>query len=92
MTLTLDLSPDLEERLSQRAALAGIPLPRLATEILEEATRSGGQEKPMTGAELVAQWEATGVFGAWAGRTDIVDSAEYARTLRHAAEHRSWSE
>jgi hypothetical protein len=90
MTLTLEISPDLEERLSQRAAIAGVPLSKLATKMLEEATRVGDQAKPMTGAELVALWETEGVFGAWADRTDIGDSAAYARTLRHKAEHRDW--
>jgi hypothetical protein len=46
--------------------------------------------KAMTGAELIAQLEADGVIGAWADRSDITDSAAYARELRHQAEHREW--
>jgi hypothetical protein len=43
------------------------------------------QETPMTGADLVAQWERDGVIGS---RPDIGDSAAHARRLRAAAEHR----
>ena len=41
-----------------------------------------------TGAEIVAYWEAQRVLGAWADRSDIHDSVEYARTLRAKAEKR----
>ncbi|MDP7237132.1 MAG: hypothetical protein QGI34_10415 [Candidatus Latescibacteria bacterium] len=41
-----------------------------------------------TGAEIVAYWEAQRVLGAWADRSDIHDSVEYARTLRAKAENR----
>ena len=44
---------------------------------------------PTTGAELVAYWEAEGVIGAWADRTDIIDSASYARELRRRAKTRT---
>ena len=47
-----------------------------------------GENKPKTGADLVAQLEADGVIGAWADRQDIGDSSEYARELRRQAETR----
>lgn len=47
------------------------------------------EEKPKTGAEVVAVLERQGVFGAWADRKDIGDSADYARQLRHRAEESS---
>ena len=89
MVLTLDLSPQAEERLQRRAALEGIALPDLAAGILETASLSEPDAvKPRTGAELVAQWAADGVIGAWAGRSDITDSQSYARDLRAQAERR----
>lgn len=46
-------------------------------------------DKPKTGAEAVAMLEREGVLGAWAGRDDIGDSADYARQLRRQAETRN---
>ncbi len=46
------------------------------------------EEKPKMGAEVVAMLERDGVFGAWADRKDIEDSADYARRLRRQAETR----
>jgi hypothetical protein len=90
MTLTLDISPETEQRLQRGATQAGLPLDELVVGILEEAGGDAGI--PKTGAELVALWDADGLFGAWADREDIKDSAEYARRLRQQAEHRDWTE
>lgn len=45
---------------------------------------------PRNGAELLALLEKEGIVGMWADRTDIGDSAEYARKLRKQAETRNW--
>jgi hypothetical protein len=89
MTLTLDISPEAEERLGRRAEREGVDLPKLAAGLLEDLSLDEPEApKPRTGAELVAQWEADGVIGAWAHRDDITDSQEYARQLRAEAERR----
>jgi hypothetical protein len=46
--------------------------------------------KPRTGKELLDALIASGFVGAWADRTDIGDSVEYARQLRRQAERREW--
>lgn len=47
------------------------------------------QDKPtLTPAQVVAQWNAEGVIGAWADRQDIGDSSAYARKLREQAQCR----
>jgi hypothetical protein len=46
--------------------------------------------KPRTGKELLDALVASGFVGAWADRTDIGDSVEYARQLRRQAERREW--
>src|SRR5437867_811061 len=45
-------------------------------------------DKPRTGKELLDALRASGFVGAWADRTDIGDSVEYARKLRREAEQR----
>jgi hypothetical protein len=46
--------------------------------------------KPRTGKELLDALIASGFVGAWADRTDIGDSVEFARKLRREAERREW--
>lgn len=91
MTITLNISPEVEAKLQQKAALRGITLSELLEELANDAL---GEEapRPMTGADLVAQWKSEGVFGAWADREDIGDGVEYAHELRRQAEERGWSE
>lgn len=86
MTLTLDLTPELEARLQSEAARLGLPVNEYALHLLDESAPT--KALPKNGAELVAYWEREGVLGIWADRTDIPDSPEYARLLRHKAEHR----
>jgi len=38
MTIMLDISPEAEKRLRQRASLAGVPFPQLLTQLVEQAT------------------------------------------------------
>lgn len=88
MTLTIELTPDAERVLRRAAARRGMGATDLARELLEEQLETEDQEgqAPATGAELVAYWQAEGVFGAWAERTDIPDSPTYARELRAVAD------
>ena len=44
--------------------------------------------KPRTGKELLEALIANGLVGMWKDRTDIGDSAEFARKLRERAEKR----
>jgi hypothetical protein len=43
-----------------------------------------GERPIVTGADLLG----SDLIGMWADRTDITDSREFARQLRHQAEHR----
>ena len=87
MTLTLNLPPEMEQRLREQADKAGIPADEYALKLLQE--KVSAEATPSTGAELVAYWEKEGVLGIWADRTDITDSSEYARKLRRQAERRA---
>ena len=93
MALTIELGPDAEAALRRAAARRGMVAADLARALLEEQLGREQQNTesraPTTGAELVAYWRAEGVVGAWAARTDITDSATYARDLRRRAETRT---
>jgi len=91
MTITLNIPPETEAKLQQKALLRGVTL----SELMEQLAVSAADEeprRPTTGAELVAQWEAEGVYGAWADRDDIGDGVEYAQSLRQRAQQRDWTE
>ena len=82
MTISLELSPEQEARLSVEAASSGLNLTDYALSRL-----LGGPEMPEpTGAELVAALRASGVIGTFADRPD---SPEWARQLRETAERRA---
>ena len=66
MTLTVNLSPEAETLLADRAHLAGMPMTELITDILEEAARSS---KP----NLFDEMQALGVIGAVAGTSGPAD-------------------
>ncbi|HCQ03157.1 MAG TPA: hypothetical protein DIT99_21815 [Candidatus Latescibacteria bacterium] len=84
MTLSIELPEALEKRLQQEATEHGMDVVVYAQQLIER----GLSDTLKTGGEIVAYWEAQGVLGAWADRSDIHDSAEYARTLRATAEKR----
>ncbi|MCC6129281.1 MAG: hypothetical protein IT186_05080 [Acidobacteria bacterium] len=83
MTLSLDIPPDLEERLKKEAAVLGLSPGEFAVRVLSTTLRP---RTPRTPDEIVDYWQAEGLLGS---RTDIVDSAEHARQIRREAEHRS---
>lgn len=87
MTLSLDLPPDLEARLNSEATRRHLSPAQCILEVLD--TAMPGAPSPATPAELVDYCEREGVLGIWADRTDIPDSPEYARQLRHQAEQRA---
>lgn len=75
MTITLELEPEIEARLRENAARAGMDETEYAKRLIEVVL----VERPMTGAEALAYWDRMGVRGVLAGRPD---SPEFARQLR----------
>lgn len=86
MTLVIDLAAEVEDRLRQAATQHGVTEEEYALQLIED----GLSLTLTTGAAFIAYWEQEGVLGAWADRTDVHDSAAYARTLRQQAETRAW--
>ena len=91
MTITLNISPEAEAKLQQKALQRGLTLSELVEQLAADATAEQAL-RPANGAELVALWQADGVFGAWADREDITDGVDYAQDLRQRAQQRDWSE
>ncbi len=85
MAYTLELLPDTEAHVQAQADAQGLAVEEYLVSLIEDALPA---PKPRTGAELVALLKKEGILGMWADRTDIGDSMEYARTLRHEAETR----
>jgi len=85
MTLSLELTPDEEARIRRRAATLGIDEREYAHRLLqaglqdEESYELRDEDRPKTGAELVAYWEREGLIGT---RPDITDSQAHAREIR----------
>ncbi|HSF39437.1 MAG TPA: hypothetical protein VLT87_06560 [Thermoanaerobaculia bacterium] len=86
MTITLELSKDLERELSAEAEKLGLPLSEYALRLL--STGRGPWSAPKNGAELVAYWQSEGVIGS---RSDIEDSQAHAQEIRRKAETRERS-
>lgn len=89
MTHTLELSPEIKDRLRLLAEKRGVETSDCALSLLKEALEETPEEEepmPTNGAELVAYWWRHGLIGVWADRADIGDSVEYARTLREQAQ------
>ena len=84
MTLKLELSRELEKKLSTEASKLGLPLSEYALRVL--ATRQVPQVTPKTGKELATYWRDEGLVGT---RPEISDSVEHARSLRREAEKRA---
>jgi len=84
MTLKLDLSRELEQKLSTEASRLGLPLSEYALRVL--ATRQVPVAAPKTGRELTTYWQNEGLVGT---RPEISDSVEHARSLRREVEKRT---
>lgn len=82
MTLKLELTQDLEKRLTGEAARLGMAVEQYVLQLLRNSSTGGSRSK---GAELVAFWRKEGVVGS---RPDIDDSQEHARALRDRAQRR----
>jgi hypothetical protein len=85
MSITLDLSAELESELKEEAARHGMSLEEYAVQLLTLIPGLPSKEAPKTGAELVEYWRREGVFGM---RPDIQDSQKHARMIREKAERR----
>lgn len=83
MNVSIKLPSSLENELMTEASRLNLPLTDYILHVL--SLRSSVQNPPKTGAELLEYWKGAGVVGS---RTDITDSQEYARELRHEAETR----
>ena len=83
MNISIDLPSELEKKLSTEASQLKLSLTEYIVQIL--SLRTSPSSTPKTGAELVAYWENVGVIDS---RSDIINSQEYARKLRHEAETR----
>ena len=83
MTITLDLPQELEQELSVEAGKISLSVPEYILQLL--AVRKFLEGQLRTGAELVSYWQSEGLINS---RPEIKDSQEYARQIRHAAEHR----
>jgi hypothetical protein len=88
MTITLELPPEIETKLTEEAAQSATPVDTYALNLIEEGLMADPSDFK-TGAEVVAYWMKHGLIGIWADREDIGDSIEYARKLRKQAETRS---
>ena len=94
MTLTLELTPEQEQRIEAEAGRRNMDAASYAKALLfeEEDSKHRSQvaaqaaEEQWSGADLVAYWEREGVIGS---RPDITDSLEHARAIRRKAERRS---
>ena len=82
MAIAIELRPEIEAQLRERAARAGVDVTEYAGRLIEE----GLTGRPMTGADVLAYWDREGVRGVFAGGPD---SPELARQLRAQEEGRS---
>ncbi len=87
MTLILNLTPEQESRIGEKAARLGLKVQEYVERLLDSDEPL--KQMPRTGAEAVDYWEKEGVLGIWGDRTDIPDSPEFSRELRRRAEARS---
>ena len=84
MSISLDLPPELENKLSTEASQLDLPLTDYILQIL--SVRPVLNNSLKTGAELAAYWQSAGVINS---RPEISDSQVHAQHLRHEAETRT---
>jgi hypothetical protein len=78
--------------LRARATERCVPLSVVLREVLDQwadEQEAQSPQQPGTGAELVAELNASGFISAWEDRTDIGDSVAFARRLRERAQTRA---
>ena len=84
MTLVLNLSPGVEERINGEAQRRGISKEEVVREVIEHrVTPTPGS---MTPKQLMEHWRAEGIIGPWGDES--LDAPELARELRRKAETR----
>lgn len=98
MTLTLELTPEQEQRIAAEALHRNMDAASYAKALFfEKETAEESEEETLppvgplppangTGADLVAYWEREGLIGT---RSDITDRLEHARAIRRKAERRT---
>jgi hypothetical protein len=93
-------NPDIEIRLEEASASAGMPVMDYVLQVLNDSLASndqGGEIVPenaygdiipgtMSGADMIAFWKKEGIVRR---RDDLPDSPVYARQLRERAERRT---
>lgn len=83
MTIELELSQEMERKLSAEAASFGLSLPEYIERLL--TTGRPVSKMPTTGTDLVSYWRSEGIVGS---RTDINDGRKRAQQLRSQSERR----
>lgn len=86
MTITLELSPDVDARLAEEAASDNISKEELASQLIAMALPPAEFKN---GAEAIEYWKQIGLIGMWADREDMKDSTAWVRRLRDGASERS---
>lgn len=94
MTLVVELSPEEEASLRERADAAGLDEAAYVRRLIQSDTPkrpepANGEALPKTPAETLAYWEREGLFGLFA---EGPDSPELARQIRKQAEKRAWTQ
>ena len=83
MSVQLDLPQNLRDELTVEASQLKISLTDYILDLLEK--RQAPEEKPKTGAELVAYWKKENLIGS---RPDIQDSQTHAQFIRKQTQTR----
>lgn len=93
MTIVIDLTPEQETRLRQKAARDGQDAESVARTMLMQVLEDEAQANPVadvladtSGAAALAAWEAEGAF---LPREDLPDSPTLARQLREQSQNRT---
>jgi hypothetical protein len=79
MTITLELPPDLEARLSEEAASSNISEEKLAFQLIAMALPP---PEFKSNAEAIDYWKQIGLIGMWADREDMKDSTAWVQQQR----------
>ncbi len=83
MTIQINLPQELEQELSIEAQQINLSLSEYILHLL--SLRQVLNNTPKTGLELISYWQKEGLINS---RPEIEDSQDYARQIRHQAEHR----